>query len=242
MVAHILALEFSSRRADWETVVQIAEAGLDAVARIQSEMGRALYKLSGPAVLAVFRQTAKTNAESYRSHTTLSTHLAIALVHWEVPSHHLRALRLLDSLISANAAPSAPLLVAQAYLFQHAAKWDAANAVWQRCLELSLPSALTLEVQGEAAWCTVNSGDLLVGHELLLAVVASLEALQAGREEEKLARNKLRALQLESKLEGVAEGETLSESFNRARAWWRVGICRQKLAGELTFFPSCSIS
>lgn len=42
LVAHLLVLKFFLDRAEWDAVVQVAEAGLGVLRRIQAEIGRGL--------------------------------------------------------------------------------------------------------------------------------------------------------------------------------------------------------
>ncbi|BGP70551.1 Superkiller protein 3 [Rhodotorula toruloides] len=96
IVAHLLAVSFFRSQKEWDAVVPVAEAGLLALAPTQTEIGRALPSL---------RQTCGTRR-------ALET--SLGLVHRDPSTHHLRALRLLESLLGTAppppSFPSAPAL------------------------------------------------------------------------------------------------------------------------------------
>ncbi|KAJ8294040.1 Superkiller protein 3 [Rhodotorula toruloides] len=101
-------------------------AGLSALASIQTEIGRPLP----------------------RTRRALETSLALSLVHHEPPTHHLRALRLVESLLgtappppSSPGAPAVPhpdpeLLFAKAIVLQTSDKQAAALKVWDEIIAL----------------------------------------------------------------------------------------------------------
>ena len=176
-------------------------------------------------------------AKLSRSRVTLDRHLSIALVHHNPPTNHLRALRLIESLLS-SATVDTSLLTAKAYVLQSSEQWDKSIAVWDAVLASSdLDESVRLEVQGERGWCLFEAGSFAAAVEGINAVVEAFEARKVVRDEEMKVKQKIRSkagIELE---EGVQEGETTNESEQRAKAWWRLGKCLWELGGE----PLCSV-
>ena len=79
--------------------------------------------------------------------------LATALVHLYPPKHHQRALRILDDILKQDP-NNADALVAHGYLLQHAEKWEQAETVFSRALEL-IPknTPKCVRVAEESGWC-----------------------------------------------------------------------------------------
>lgn len=93
-----------------------------------------------------------------------------------------------------------------------------------------------MEVQGERGWCLFEAGSFDAAVEGLNIVVEAFEARKVVRDEEMRVKQKIRSkagIELE---EGVQEGETTSESEQRAKAWWRLGKCYWELGGESLVF------
>ncbi|KAK4701573.1 superkiller protein 3, partial [Phenoliferia sp. Uapishka_3] len=208
LLAHLLSVHFFSEKKEWDAVFQVAEAGLSILEGIEKEIGR---------YLPISRRT-------------LDSHLAISLVHLDPPNHHLRALRLLDSLLSTSPGPEIPLLTAKAYVLQYAEKWLLAVAAWDQVLSSSpTTSSAETEVKAERSWCLFNAGELESAHQAMLEVVETLEARKAVRDEEKKVKEKARSKAGLERGEGVEEGETTSEALERATAHWRLGQCLWEL-------------
>ncbi|KAM0752109.1 TPR-like protein [Meredithblackwellia eburnea MCA 4105] len=204
LLAHILSSHYLSDKREWEPLVQISEAGLALLLRIEKEIGRALAK----------------------SRRTLESHLAISLVHFNPPVHHLRALRLLESLLAPPNKPAIPLLSAKAYVLQHSEKWVQAVDAWDAVIAASGSSVEpSLEVQEERSWCLYNAGELETAREALKDVVRELEKRKQVRDEERKAKEIARSKAGQERGEGVEEGETSVETLERATAWWRLGKC-----------------
>ncbi|KAL8292821.1 hypothetical protein RQP46_000515 [Phenoliferia psychrophenolica] len=209
LLAHLLSVHFFSERKEWDAVLQVSEAGLSIIDGIEKEIARSLPI----------------------SRRTLDSHLAISLVHLDPPNHHLRALRLLDTLLSsAPSSPEIPLLTAKAYVLQYAEKWALAVKAWDAVLAASVePTTAELEVKAERSWCIFNAGELEVAHESMKEVVDALQARKAVRDEEKKVKEKARSKAGIERGEGVEEGETTAEALERATAWWRLGQCLWEL-------------
>ncbi|GAA5887775.1 hypothetical protein JCM5296_001762 [Sporobolomyces johnsonii] len=218
LVAHLLAASFFREQKEWEALFQVSEAALSVLSKLETEIGRGLP----------------------RSKRTLESHLAIALVHHEPPTHHLRALRLLDSLlstppsppISPSAAPSShpdpELLIAKARVLQSSEKYPAALKVWDEVLALPAstlsPDALT-DAKGERAWALHLAGSSEDARPQLEEVVKALEERKVVRDKEAEEKERYRSKRGLERPEGVEEGEQERERDERAQAWWRLGEC-----------------
>ncbi|GAA5820347.1 hypothetical protein JCM11251_005586 [Rhodosporidiobolus azoricus] len=217
LVAHLLAAAFFRSQNEWEALLQVAEAGLAVLSGIATDIGRGLP----------------------RSHRTLDSHLALALTYHAPPTHHLRALRLLETLLASPAPPPAPsypdpsLLTAKAFVLQSSEKYAAALKVWDQVLTLPSgalePAALT-KAQSSHAWALHLSGSSAEAKDALEGVVVSLEERKVKREKEREEKEKYRSKRGLEKAEGVEEGETEAEKEERAEAWWRLGECLWKLS------------
>lgn len=190
-----------------------------------------------------------------RSRRALDSHLAVALVNHNPPSHHLRALRLLDSLLANPPPPpftpkSAPsphpdpsLLFAKARVLQSSEKYGAAIKAWDQVLALdtsmSPVSAASLnEAKGERSWALHLSGKSEEAKEMLEEVVKAFEERKVEREKEREEKERYRSKKGLERPEGVEEGEQEEERQERAQAWWRLGECLSKSAGEFDYFLS----
>ncbi|KAM0791144.1 hypothetical protein ACM66B_005630 [Microbotryomycetes sp. NB124-2] len=208
VVAHLLAVRFFVDKKEWDAVVQVAEAGLGAARRIEAEIGRGLPK----------------------SRRTLESHLAVGLVYHESPDHHLRALRMLESLLVQGETVS--LLVAKAFVMQSSEKWDEAISTWTRVLSLvdkddsvKSDSSIVIEAQSERGWSLYNVGQYQQAKDSLDQVVDKLEQRKQVRDQEQRKRENARSKAGLTKDENVEEGETRDEALERAKAWYRVGMC-----------------
>ncbi|BGO91433.1 Superkiller protein 3 [Rhodotorula toruloides] len=153
-------------------------AGLSALASIQTEIGRPLP----------------------RTRRALETSLALSLVHHEPPTHHLRALRLVESLLgtappppSSPGAPAVPhpdpeLLFAKAIVLQSSDKQAAALKVWDQIIALppaSLDADTLVKAKCEQAWSTHLAGSSEDALPQLEEVVASFEERKTRRDKER---------------------------------------------------------
>ncbi|GAA5901083.1 hypothetical protein JCM6882_006112 [Rhodosporidiobolus microsporus] len=217
LVAHLLAAAFFRDQKEWNALSQVAEAGLAVLSGVKTDIGRGLP----------------------RSNHTLDSHLALALTYSAPPTHHLRALRLLETLLASPAPPPAPshpspsLLTAKAFVLQSSEKYAAALKVWDQVLALPSgalePDALT-KARSSRAWALHLSGASGEAREALEGVVASLEERRGKREKEREEKEKWRSKRGVEKPEGVEEGETDEEREERAEAWWRLGECFWQLS------------
>ncbi|GAA6008264.1 hypothetical protein JCM11491_001948 [Sporobolomyces phaffii] len=224
LVIHLLAAAFYRGEKEWEALLQVAESGLSIVGRTETEIGRPLA----------------------RSKRALESHLAVALVNYNPPSHHLRALRLLDSLL-ANAPPppftadSPPtpypdptILFAKARVLQSSEKFGAAIKAWDQVLTLDpssspISDAEITEAKGERSWALHLSGKSEEAREMLQEVVKAFEERKVMRDKEREETEKYRSKKGIERPEGVEEGEREAEQEERAQAWWRLGECLSKL-------------
>ncbi|KAL7337042.1 hypothetical protein BJY59DRAFT_705069, partial [Rhodotorula toruloides] len=183
VVAHLLtvsSVSFFRNQEEWDAVVQgfWVRAGLSALASIQTEIGRPLP----------------------RTRRALETSLALSLVHHEPPTHHLRALRLVESLLgtappppSSPGAPAVPhpdpeLLFAKAIVLQSSDKQAAALKVWDQIIALppaSLDADTLVKAKCEQAWSTHLAGSSEDALPQLEEVVASFEERKTRRDKER---------------------------------------------------------
>ncbi|GAA5950678.1 hypothetical protein JCM3765_000575 [Sporobolomyces pararoseus] len=232
LVLHLLAASFYHEQKEWEALLQVSESGLSIVGRTETEIGRPLA----------------------RSRRALDSHLAVALVNYNPPSHHLRALRLLDSLLAnpppppftpkspPSPHPDPSLLFAKARVLQSSEKYGASIKVWDQVLALDpsispvSPASLN-EAKGERSWALHLSGKSEEAKEMLEEVVKAFEERRVEREKEREEKERYRSKKGLERPEGVEEGEQEEERQERAQAWWRLGECLSKCAdtaGELS--------
>ncbi|GAA5925404.1 SKI complex subunit tetratricopeptide repeat protein SKI3 [Sporobolomyces koalae] len=225
LVLHLLAATFYLEEQEWEAFLQVSESGLSVAARLESEIGRPLA----------------------RSKRALETHLAVALVNHNPPSHHLRALRLLDSLLATpppnpfspktppTPHPDPALLIAKAQVLQSSEKYGAAISAWDQVLKLDpsqspiSPASLN-QAKGERAWALHLSGKSEEAKEMLEEVVKAFEERKLVRDQERDEQERFRSKRGLERPEGVEEGEQEQERLERARGWWRLGECLSKLS------------
>ncbi|BGP55553.1 Superkiller protein 3 [Rhodotorula sphaerocarpa] len=223
LVVHLLASAFFRTQREWDAVMQTTEAGVSIVKDIEAEAGKALS----------------------RSRRALDTDLALALTYCDAPAHHLRALRLLETLLAKAPPPPAhpastprphpdpTLLIAKATVLQAAdGKQAAALKVWEQILALpseALPAAQRVYADAERAWALHLSGDSQGAAKTLDAAVQSYEERKVSRDKAREELEKYRSRKGIEKPEGVEEGETEEERIERAQAWWRVGQCHWSL-------------
>ncbi|BGP48364.1 Superkiller protein 3 [Rhodotorula kratochvilovae] len=224
LVTHLLATAFFAQQKEWDALLQVSEAGLAVLKGLEAEIGQGLP----------------------RSRRTLDTHLALSLVYNAPPTHHLRALRLLEHLLatpppppSSPALPPRPhpdpsLLIAKAHVLQSSeGKQAAALKVWDAVLALpagALPPDALTQAKGERAWALHLAGQSDEARTQLEEVVAALEERKKGRDKEREEKEKWRSKRGVEKPEGVEEGEQPEEAEERAKAWWRMGECLWKLS------------
>ncbi|GAA5824943.1 hypothetical protein JCM3770_006714 [Rhodotorula araucariae] len=224
LVTHLLAAAFFARQKEWDALLQVSEAGLAVAKALEAEIGQGLP----------------------RSRRMLDTHLALSLVYNAPPTHHLRALRLLEHMLAAPPPPpSSPalsprphpdptLLMAKAHVLQSSdGKQAAALKVWDQVLALSagaLPHDALRQAKGERAWALHLAGQSDEARVQLEEVVGALEERKKGRDKEREEKEKYRSKKGLEKPDGVEEGEQPEEAEERAKAWWRLGECLWKLS------------
>ncbi|BGP16261.1 hypothetical protein JCM10213_007705 [Rhodosporidiobolus nylandii] len=211
LVAHLLAAAFFREQKEWEALLQVSESGLSVLSRIRTDIGRELP----------------------RSRRILESYLALALVYHDPPTHHLRALRLLETLLASapSSHPDPELLTAKAFVLQSSEKYAAALKVWDQVLSLpsgALPPDALTKAQSERAWALHLSGSSEEARESLEGVAKSLEERKVRREKEREEKEKWRSKRGIEKPEGIEEGETEEEREERAQGWWRLGECLWK--------------
>ncbi|KAK4051115.1 Superkiller protein 3 [Microbotryomycetes sp. JL221] len=203
VVAHLLSLHFYVKRQEWDAVVQIAEAGLSVVQKIQVEIGRGLNS----------------------SRQEFETRLAIALVYHESPNHHLRALRMLETLLTSDD-EDIELLIAKTFVLQSSEQWNLAIKTWDKVLNLfdnvqnvsdSTIQNKLLQATSERGWSLYNNGQFIEATQALETVVEQLEQRKKQRDEEQRKKENARSKIGATKEQGVEEGETSQEAQERAR-------------------------
>ncbi|SGY22813.1 BQ5605_C019g08861 [Microbotryum silenes-dioicae] len=215
MLAHLLLIRYFSDQEDYATVVSLGEGGLHLLRKREAEIGRALPS----------------------SRTTLETHLAIALVHHSSPTHHVKALRLLDSLLGRakqnGAVVLSDLLVAKALVYQSSEKWLEAVDLWNQVLSFStLTENVRITAQSERGWSLFNAKQFDAARVGLHDAVIALEARYQLRLEQQRRNETARSKAGVEKPPGLEEGESSREAEERAKALWRLGECDWVLSEE----------
>ena len=115
---------------------------------------------------------------------SLNVNLSTALVHLFPPKHHLRALRIIQNILSEDRG-NVQVLLAGGYVHQYAGRWqDAAEHFKPVTENVPLDSPLGLEATEELGWSTVQRGASDEGVNLLRSVLGTLET-KVGMEHEK---------------------------------------------------------
>ncbi|KDQ10122.1 hypothetical protein BOTBODRAFT_164222 [Botryobasidium botryosum FD-172 SS1] len=173
ILAHRVLAEIYDIELDRENAIKVAEAGLELLGRSEADWG------------ARFTQTRK----------AFDVILGTGLVHLFPPKHHLRALRILEDVLSIDT-DNVTCLMGKGYIYQYTNKWSNAESLFARVVELVGPENMDvgLEAREERAWCQVRQEHFEDGEQALKAVIEDLD-----------------------KEEGKFE--------QKARAWWRLGNC-----------------
>ncbi|KAJ7497133.1 TPR-like protein [Mycena latifolia] len=145
---------------DYQNSIAAAENGLSLVARAEADRGK-----SFPNNRLGFKVV-----------------LATALVHLFPPKHHVRALSVIDQVLS-QAPSNTAALMGRAYILQHSQRWAEAAELFANVGNL-LPGDLQLGIraQEEQAWCQSRASELeagIQGLEDVLAVLTELEDADA---------------------------------------------------------------
>ena len=127
--------------------------------------------------------------------SVLETVLAISLVHLNPPTHHIRAQRLLDNLLS-RSSNNFPCLIARAYIYEHNRNWSKAFLLFSEVYGGATEDTMRFEARAERVWCMGNIGGRITEaltelHEVATAMDQDLKTGKA----------------------------------RKARAWWRYGQC-----------------
>jgi hypothetical protein len=103
--------------------------------------------------------------------------LATSLVHLFPPKHHVRALSVIDEVLS-QAPSNAAALMGRAYILQHENRWSDAAELFASVSNL-LPGDLHLGIRAkeEQAWCQSHTGEPTLGIQGLEGVLAVLTEL-----------------------------------------------------------------
>ena len=129
--------------------------------------------------------------------------LATGLVHLFPPKHHVRAIRILDDVLSVDP-DNVHALMGRGYVFEAARKWNDAAELFLRVVN-QLPEDLDvgLVAKEEYAWCLAEKEDC---------------ELDAALAELKTVLDQL------GPLDGYEE--------RKARLWWRLGQCFWRRGGK----------
>lgn len=164
MFAHRLAAEAYLREQDWENLVAVAEKGTSLVKACEIETGEKM-----PACRAVF-----------------DVYLGTGLVYYFPPTHHPRALSLLEGVLELD--PDAtPCLMGRGSILQARGQWAEARADFQRVFDLEAPqqeadgdpttlSEEAIKAGEQVGWCLVKEGQPVEGRDALERIAAALES------------------------------------------------------------------
>jgi superkiller protein 3 len=196
-LAHRIAATFYLLDGDYLSVSDVATSALSLLRRIESDAAVSLGN----------------------SRRDIETQLASALTRLHPPQHHVRALRLVSSVLGA-APDNIDALLSKGLIDEAAGRWEEARAAFVHVQQLALAQAAAsplspsrapaLEAQGEVAWCDVCAGRLEEGRVALEAVIDRLDDAASA---------------------AVVDGAA------RARAWWRLGRCLWQIGGEARSDP-----
>lgn len=199
--AHILASGFYTALKEYELVADIAQAGINLTKTVEGQIGSRL-----PGYVLIF---AGAQAEQrllrtlrYSLIRILETNLAVALTHLNPPLQHTRALRLLDSLLR-QTPNDMRCLLARAYIYEYAGRWQEAYEHFERVHHETLDDAIKFETRAEKAWCLGNIPD---------RTEESLEELH--------------------QVATTVDQNPEIDRVDKARFWWRYGQCSRLLRDE----------
>ena len=110
--------------------------------------------------------------------------LSGSLVHYFPPKHHIRALRIIDGVLSEDP-ENVPTLMSRGFILEHAKKWPEAEAIFAKVAQLD-PEGVDhgLRAKEEHAWSEAMCGKLQAAVDELRDVISALDELE-GREEDK---------------------------------------------------------
>ena len=136
--------------------------------------------------------------------TLLETDLAVSLTHHDSPRHHVRALRLADTVLQRKPAELRCIL-SKAYNFESSERWQEAYELFQRVESEDTEPRVQFEARREKAWCLGNVTDRAQDALDELYEVATL-----------------------------MDQDAEIERVQKAQAWWRCGQCSWKMDSEST--------
>ena len=104
--------------------------------------------------------------------------LATSLVHYFPPKHHIRALGIIDEVLTLDP-DNVPCLMGRAYILEASERWDDAAKLFERIAK-TLPEDVgdVLRAKEEQAWCQLQvheSDTAISGLKLVLEVLEGLE-------------------------------------------------------------------
>nr|ASF90201.1 hypothetical protein SPAR04661 [Bartheletia paradoxa] len=137
---------------DYESTISFAQAASDLLIQLRKDIGSSLS------------QTAQ----------SVQILLATAYVHFHSPKHHSTALSILGTILSSEP-DNVPCLLGKGYVLQAAERWEDAENVFARVVELEGESSDGIEARGEKAWCIVKKGELESGRQMLESVIEVLD-------------------------------------------------------------------
>lgn len=126
----------------------------------------------------------------------------MALTHLNPPSQHTRALRLLDGLLR-QSPNDLRCLLARAYIYEYAERWQEAYDHFERVHNETLDDAVKFETRAEKAWCLGN-------------VPSQAES----------------ALEELHQVATLMDQEATVQHATKARSWWRYGQCLRLVRDE----------
>ncbi|KAG6829553.1 hypothetical protein H0H92_004222 [Tricholoma furcatifolium] len=154
-IANRVLAELYLAELDYENAIKVAESGLELLNRLERNTGRKL-----PGVRIGYKVI-----------------LATSLVHLFPPKHHLRALRLIDDVLS-QSPDNVHCLMGRAFILQAASKWEEAATLFARVDEL-LPDDLSdgIRAREESVWCRCQVNDVNDYLPILESIVVILQGL-----------------------------------------------------------------
>ncbi|GJJ06168.1 hypothetical protein Clacol_000357 [Clathrus columnatus] len=161
IISHRITSEVYRMEEDLENAIKTAESGLQLTSKTVNDYGKPL-----PKVKRAFQVT-----------------LALSLVNFFPPKHHIRAFTILEEVLSQDP-NNVHCLLSKGYILQSRQQWKEAEGIFETVLKLSPEYDMELESLEEKAWCIVKDGRLLEGIDEYCAIIEDIDK-EVGRDDQK---------------------------------------------------------
>ncbi|KAH9858634.1 TPR-like protein [Lenzites betulinus] len=162
ILAHRIIADLYEQDADYENAIKVSESGLELVRRSEQNWGRPM-KCSNQAFNVV---------------------LATSLVHLFPPKNHIRALRIIDEILSEDPHNNTALM-GRGFVLQYAKRWDEAAELFGKVVKSDTDNLdQAFRAKEERAWCMAMCGRRQEATDELREVISALEELE-GHDDDK---------------------------------------------------------